>query len=91
MHFVCSRNVNFCFVQQHITQPYSITEKTGAKINESRGITPFTIDVAEYFTYFLTFLLTLNDSIDLELIFEQTPKPSVSIRAKIVIKKENAP
>ena len=48
---------------------------------------PFSIDVAENFTYVLTFFFTLNDFIDLELIFEQTPKPSVSIRVKIVIKK----
>ena len=52
---------------------------------------PFSIDVAENFTYVLTFFFTLIDFIDLELIFEQTPKPSVSIRVKIVIKKENAP
>ena len=37
----------------------------------------------------LTFwiFLTLNDSNDLELIFEIAPKSSVSIRVKIVIKK----
>ena len=56
-----------------------------------REIMPFSIDVAENFTYVLTFFFTLNDFIDLELIFEQTPKPSVSIRVKIVIKKVNNP